>query len=575
MSRLTVQRLAGPLSAALLVAVASVCLPEAPAAATRPAERARHVMVVGPEPLAVEEGLKVLREGGNAVDAAVTMGFVMAVTYPQAGNLGGGGFMLVQPPGGPPWFLDHRETAPAGATRDMFLDRDGNVVDGRSLRGHMASGVPGTVAGLALALEKGGTIPLRRAVSPAVRLAREGFVVPRGLAEALSNARDLLAPHEQVRLIFFKDGEPLEAGMRLVQPDLARTLSAIAEGGPRAFYEGTIAEAVAADMAAHGGLITRKDLAAYRPALRTPLEGTYRGLRVVSSPPPSSGGVALLQTLQMLEPFALRPLGHNSSAYVHTVSEALKRAFADRSLWLGDPDFVNVPVQALVSSAYTSRRMAGFRPDRATPADQAGPGRPVGAEGSSTTQVSIVDAGGMAVSYTTTLNELFGSGVVPRGTGFLLNSEMDDFSIKPGVPNLYGLVGAEANSIAPGKRMLSSMTPTIVTTPEGQVILVLGSPGGPAIISAVLQVLLNYVDFGMELQAAVSAPRFHHQWLPDRIELDEGDFPADVLDALKARGHGVHERAPRCEVQTIRVDRASGWIYGAADPRRYGVARGY
>jgi gamma-glutamyltranspeptidase/glutathione hydrolase len=545
------------------------------AAATPPAARARHAMIAGPEPIAVEEGLKVLRDGGNALDAAVTMAFVLAVTYPQAGNIGGGGFMLVQPPAAAPWFVDYRETAPGAATRDMFLDETGDLVPGLSVETHRAAAVPGTVAGLALALEKGGTIAWRRALAPALRLARDGFVIPRGLEEKLREHRDRLARHPSTVGIFFREGEPLKEGDRLTQRDLARTLEIVSREGSRGFYRGEVARRLGEAMTRHGGLVTGQDLASYQAALREPVRGRYRGLTIVSAPPPSAGGLALIQTLGMLEPFDVRGLGQNSSASVHLISEALRRAFADRSRWLGDPDFVPVPIAGLLSPRYIATRLAGFDPGRATPSAEVAPGKPEDGEGAETTHFSVLDASGMAVACTTTLNEMFGSGAVADGLGFLLNDEMDDFSARPGAPDLYGLVGSEANSIAPRKRMLSSMSPTIVLSAEGRPSMILGSPGGPVIITAVLEVLLDVIDFRMELQAAVSAPRFHHQWIPDRIELDQGGFPLDVQQALRARGHEVIERSPRGDVQAILVDEPGGWIRGASDPRRYGVAKGY
>ena len=551
-----------------------------PGAATRPAARVRHAMVVGSEPLAMAEGIKVLREGGNAVDAAVTIAFALAVTHPRAGNIGGGGFMLVRAPGGATTFIDYRETAPAAATRDMFLDPDGNADIEASQHSLRSSGVPGTVAGLALALERHGTITLRRAISPAIRLASEGIVVSRDLEKDLLTEEKTVARFPSTKTLFFRDGRTLAEGMVLTQKDLAATLRTIRDKGARGFYEGRVATTLAAVMKANGGLITVTDLASYRPVEREALTGTYRSYQIVSAPPPSSGGVALLQILHMLEPFDLRALGHNSSAYVHLVSEAFKRAYADRSRWLGDPGFFNIPMAGLLSLDYARDLMRNFDPVRATPAASAGPGDPLAREKPSTTHFSVVDATGMIVSNTYTLNDSFGSGAMAEGLGFLLNNQMDDFSAKPGAPNLYGLVGGEANSIAPGRRMLSSMTPTIILRKDAASskaipFLVLGSPGGAAIITSVTQVILDIIDFDVEPQAAVDAPRFHHQWLPDRISLDRGLFPVDVIDALKRRGHEVVEREPRGEVQAILIDPAGGWLRGATDARAQGVALGY
>ena len=568
-------------AACLAFAVAAHAATMAPPAlaASRPAQRSKHAMVAGPEPLAVHEGLAILREGGNAVDAAVTMGFVLAVTMPQAGNIAGGGYMLIHAEGSSPLFIDYRETAPAAASRDMFLDDAGKPIADASLRTYRAVGVPGTVAGLALALERAGTIPLKRAVAPAIRLAREGFAVGRGLEASLAAGRESLSRYPASREIFFKDGVPLREGDRLVQRDLAETLQAVAREGPGAFYRGRIARALEADMAANGGLITAADLASYRPVTRDALSGAYRSYRVLSAPPSSSGGVGLLQMLNMLEPYDLRAMGHNSSAYVHHLAEAMKRAFADRARWLGDPDFVRLPLTGLLSRPYADRLMSSFDPDRSTPAEQAGPGDPLAFENASTTHFSVVDPRGGVVANTYTLNDSFGCGAVARGLGFLLNNEMDDFAATPNAPNMYGLVGGEANSIAPGKRMLSSMTPTIVLRVDSaggsHPYLALGSPGGPAIITAVLQTTLNVIEFGMDLQAAVDAPRVHHQWAPDRLWLEAGGFPADVMLALRSRGHDIVERGARGDVQAVLLEPDGIWLRGASDARGYGLAAGY
>jgi len=562
------------LAATVWLSVCGACL-----AASRPAERARSAMVAGPEPLAVEAGLAVLREGGNAVDAAVTMGLTLAVTLPQAGNLGGGGYLLMRAPNGTADFIDFRETAPAAARREMFLDPNGEVIPKESTETWRASGVPGTVAGLSLALRKHGTISMARALKPAVRLARDGFVIDRGLERALAAHAQRLAAWPSTRAIFFRNDKPLQQGDTLTQKDLGMTLSRISKAGAGALYSGDLAQALEREMKAHGGLITVADMAAYRPIERAPLAGSYRGYGILSAPPSSSGGVGLLQMLAMLEPRQPASLGPASSAYVHLVSEAAKRAYADRARWLGDPAFFKVPVARLLAPAYTARMMAGFDNERATPAAAAGPGDPLAGEGAQTTHYSIVDASGMAVSVSVTLNDSFGCGAVAGSLGFLLNNEMDDFAARPGAPNLYGLVGGEANSIAPGKRMLSSMTPTIVTRrdPGGaeKLLLVLGTPGGATIITTVLQVFLNVVEFDMELQAAVDAPRFHHQWLPDVLQLDAGGFPSDVVEALRRKGHVVETRPLRGDVQAIQRDADGSWLRGASDARGYGVARGY
>ena len=548
-------------------------------AASRPAERARHAMVAGPEPLAVEAALDVLRRGGNAVDAAVTMGFALAVTYPQAGNLGGGGYLLVRAPDGAASFIDFREVAPAAATRDMFLDPNGSVIPKASIETLRAVGVPGTPAGLALALRRHGTIPLARALAPAIRLAREGFTVSRGLERALDAGAQRLGAWPATRAVFFQHGAPLKEGDRLVQKDLAATLARIAQEGPEAFYSGAMARDLEMQMKTQGGLITAADLAAYAPIEREPVTGTYRGYRILSAPPSSSGGIGLLQMLAMMEPRQPRSLGAASSAYIHLLAEASRRAFADRARWLGDPAFFKVPIAQLLAPDYTALLMRSFDPARATTSASAGPGDPLAREGTQTTHWSIVDATGTAVAITVTLNDSFGCGAMAGSLGYLLNNEMDDFAARPDAPNLYGLVGGEANSIAPGKRMLSSMTPTIVTRRDAEgaerLFLVLGTPGGPTIITSVLQVMLNVMEFDMDLQAAVDAPRMHHQWLPDEVQLDAGAFPFDVQEALRQRGHVVKEVGPRGNVQAILQDPADGWLRGAADARGYGAARGY
>jgi len=552
-------------------------------AATRPAERARHAMVAGPEPLAVAEGLAVLREGGNAIDAAVTISFALAVTQPEAGNIGGGGYMLIRTADGAANVVDYREVAPAAATADMYLDERGVPRPGESLDTYKAVAVPGSVAGLAMALERYGTIPLPRALEPAIRLARGGFVVDRRLAEALESSSRRLARYPATRAVFFDGARPLREGARLVQPDLAATLETVARAGPDAFYREDLAATLENDMRNHHGLITRQDLAGYRPVIRPAIRGTYRAHTILSVPPSSSGGVALIQILNMLEPFDLASLGHNSSAYIHHVAEAMKRAFADRARWLGDPEFVDVPVDSMISPPYAGVLMRSFHPHRATSAAAAGPGNPLVQESDSTTHYSVIDSSGNVVSNTTTLNASFGCGAVATGLGYFLNNEMDDFSSKPDTPNLYGLVGGAANSIAPRKRMLSSMTPTIVLSRSGEgtggnassPYLVVGTPGGATIITSVLQTILNVLDFGMELQAAVNAPHFHHQWSPDRIVLERGGFARDVLDALSTRGHEIQEGGERGDLQAILVDAESGWIHGASDARGGGQSRGY
>ncbi len=531
-------------------------------------------MVAVPEPLAADVALGILRSGGNAVDAAVAAGFALAVTHPAAGNLGGGGFMLVRLSGGESWVIDYRETAPSAATKDMFLDASGKARASLSVESYLAVGVPGTVAGLALARERAGTIPLGRLIAPPATLASEGFPLRPALARSLVEHREQLARHPSSARIFLPGGKAPEPGSLLVQEDLARTLRLIARDGASAFYEGPVAASMEEIMRERGGRITRADMAAYRALVREPLRARYRDLDVISAPPPSAGGIVLTEMLHMLEPYNLRDLGRGSSAYLHLLAEVMKRAYADRAVFLGDPDHVDVPVEQLLSPAYARSLMSGYDPGRATPADAAGPGDPLRFEGDSTTHFTIVDALGNVVVNTYTLNDSFGLGAVLDGWGFLLNNEMDDFSSAPGTPNMYGLVGAEANAISPGKRMLSSMTPTIILK-SGRPWLALGTPGGGRITTMVLQVLLNVAEFGMELQAAVDAPRCHHQWKPDRISCEEEALPADVRAALEARGHTVQAGSHHGDIQAILIEPETGLLRGAADARGSGVAIGY
>ncbi len=543
--------------------------------ASREPVRARHGMVGSTDEHASLAGLEILRKGGNAVDAAVAVGFALAVTHPAAGNLGGGGFMVIRLADGRETTIDYREMAPAGATRDMFLGADGNPVAERSLVGPLASGVPGSVAGLAYAHRKYGKLPLATVMAPAIALARGGFDVTWALADSLAGSKDLLSRFPATARAFQRaDGTWLTQGDRLVQADLARTLERIAADGPDAFYKGPIADLIVAEMRRTGGLITRADLASYVPRERPPVVGTYRGYRVVSMPPPSSGGIALLQLLNILEAFPLPDYGHNSSRTIHLVSEAARRVYADRSAWLGDPEFFRVPVEGLISRRYADHLRAGISETRATLSRDVAPGQPRAYEPSDTTHYSVVDADGSAVATTTTLNGSYGSGQLVPGAGFLLNNEMDDFSAKPGSPNMFGLIGGEANAVAPGKRMLSSMTPTLLVK-DGKTRLVAGSPGGSRIITTVLQVVLNVVDFKMSVQEAVDAPRFHHQWLPDTIRVERQGFPADVVTNLEAMGHAVTAGEDMGDVHAIMIDPVTGLRLGASDPRLDGRTVGY
>ena len=534
-----------------------------------------HGMVATSHPTATRVALAVLKDGGNAVDAAVTAGFALAVTQPRSGNIGGGGFMLYAPGGGGPvQAIDYRETAPEAATRTMFQDSDGNVVTRRSRFSHQASGVPGTVAGLALALEEHGTISLARALKPAIALAREGFQVPHRFSEGLEQARDRLEPWPATRATFYReDGGVPRVGEIFRQPELADTLQRIADHGTSDFYEGETARLIVAEMERGGGLVTLEDLAAYEPVIREPVVGTYRGHEIFSMSPPSSGGAHIVQILNVLEGYPIDDYGHNSAQTIHLMAEAMKRAYADRSEYLGDTDYVEVPLEGITSKRYAEALRQGMDPEQATPSEQVAPGEPLAHESNETTHFSIVDQWGNAVSNTYTINFSYGSGITVAGAGFLLNNEMDDFSARPGIPNAYGLIGGEANRIQPGKRMLSSMSPTVVRR-NGQNLLVTGSPGGSRIITTTLQVIMNVIDHGMNIQSAVAAPRIHHQWRPDEIRIEQGISP-DTINLLEAMGHTVETGSAMGAIQSITID-GDGTLWGAADPRRStSSARGY
>lgn len=508
----------------------------------------------------------VLAAGGNAVDAAVTAGFALAVTQPRSGNIGGGGFMLISDEKSDEVIaIDYRETAPAAATETMFQDEDGNAVSEWSRFTHRAAGVPGTVAGLALALEEYGTLSLAEALAPAIRLAEEGFAVPQRFVDGVSATRERLTKWDSTRAMFFKeDGSPYEVGDIFRQPDLAATLKRIAEQGAREFYEGETAELIVAEMERHDGLITREDLAGYQPVVREPSHGNYRGYDVYAMSPPSSGGAHIVQMLNILEAYDIGEMGFGAANTMHVMAEAMKRAYADRSEYLGDTDFVDVPLDGITSEGYADELRAEIAMDRATPSEEIAPGNPLPFESNETTHFSIADDDGLAVSNTYTINFSYGSGIAVDGAGFLLNNEMDDFSAKPGVPNAYGLIGGEANKIEPGKRMLSSMTPTIVKQ-DGKNFLITGSPGGSRIITTTLQVLMNVIDHDMNVQSAVSAPRLHHQWLPDELRIEAG-FSPDTLALLEGKGHTISQESAMGAAQSIVIE--DGRFYGGADPRR-------
>lgn len=530
----------------------------------------RHAMVVAAEPQAAAVGVEVLRNGGNAVDAAVAVGFALAVTEPNAGNLGGGGFMLLRFADGRSTFLDFRERAPAAAERGMYLDKEGNATE-ESRIGYRAVAVPGTVRGFELALRKYGTKTWSSLIAPAERLAREGFAVTWDLAASL-RASERLARFPESRRIFRRGGRPFDFGETLRQTDLAETLRRVAANGADEFYRGRTAELIAADMQANGGAITLADLAAYRPVERKALRGSYAGFEILSAPPPSSGGAGVIQMLNMLEGAGLAEAGAGSAAAIHRVAETMRRFFADRARYFGDTDFVRIPLEAMLSKGYAKRRAATIRPQRTTPSAEVGGGNPAGYESEETTHYSIVDAQGNAAAVTYTLNYGYGSGVTAKGTGVLLNNEMDDFTAKPGSPNAYGLLQSENNAIEAGKRPLSAMSPTIVSE-GGKLRLVLGAPGGPTIISSVLQTILDVLDFGMNVQQAVDYPRFHHQWMPDLLYMEPYGFSPDTIAALRRKGHRID--FGRAMGQVMAIEAAGDYLAGAADSRSEGTAAGY
>ncbi|EFH1553447.1 gamma-glutamyltransferase, partial [Escherichia coli] len=523
--------------------------------------RAKQGMVASVDATATQVGVDILKEGGNAVDAAVAVGYALAVTHPQAGNLGGGGFMLIRSKNGNTTAIDFREMAPAKATRDMFLDDQGNPDSKKSLTSHLASGTPGTVAGFSLALDKYGTMPLNKVVQPAFKLARDGFIVNDALADDLKTyGSEVLPNHENSKAIFWKEGEPLKKGDTLVQANLAKSLEMIAENGPDEFYKGTIAEQIAQEMQKNGGLITKEDLAAYKAVERTPISGDYRGYQVYSMPPPSSGGIHIVQILNILENFDMKKYGFGSADAMQIMAEAEKYAYADRSEYLGDPDFVKVPWQALTNKAYAKSIADQIDINKAKPSSEIRPGKLAPYESNQTTHYSVVDKDGNAVAVTYTLNTTFGTGIVAGESGILLNNQMDDFSAKPGVPNVYGLVGGDVNAVGPNKRPLSSMSPTIVVK-DGKTWLVTGS----RIITTVLQMVVNSIDYGLNVAEATNAPRFHHQWLPDELRVEKG-FSPDTLKLLEAKGQKVALKEAMGSTQSIMVG-PDGELYGASDPR--------
>jgi gamma-glutamyltranspeptidase/glutathione hydrolase len=560
----------GP-AGALVVAMAFAWAPAA--FAVHDGVRGAHGAVASAEPHATAAGIEILKKGGNAVDAAVAVGFALAVTHPFAGNLGGGGFMLIRQANGQTAFLDYREEAPGAATPGMYLDDQGNYIPRSSIVGYRAVGVPGSVAGMAAAVKRYGKLTMAQDMAPAIRLAELGF--PLSYSQAQSLQDPLLSQFPASYAIFQRNGNFYKPGEVFRQPELAATLKIIARQGPEAFYKGEIARKFAAFMAKHGGLITAADLAAYQAKWREPLETTYRGYKVITSPLPSSGGVVLVEMLHMLEPTDYAASGYLSAEAIHYGAEAMRRAMADRAGYLGDPDFEKVPVAELTSVKHAEELWSNFSPIAATPSSEihAAAGAP-GYESGQTTHYSVVDDAGNAVAVTTTLNNGYGSGVTVEGLGFLLNDEMDDFTSKPGVPNMFGLIQSKANEIEPHKRPLSSMVPTIVTK-DGKLFLVEGSPGGPRIITTVATVLLDMIDFHLNVQEAVDAPRFHHQWMPDTLYLEQLGFSPDTEALLEKMGYSVKVGRFWCDDEAIAVDPATGLYDAATDYRWHGSAMAY
>ena len=537
---------------------------------------AKHGMVVSTERIASEVGVEILKKGGNAVDAAVATGFALAVVHPAAGNIGGGGFMLIRFSNGTTTSIDYREKAPQAAHDKMYLDEHGNLIENLNHDGYWAVGVPGTVAGFTLALEKFGTMPLKKVIKPAIELAKKGFAVSYALSRDLTDLADEFKKYPASAKAFLKNGEqPYQSGEILVQKDLAATLKRIAKKGRDGFYSGKTAELIEKDMRAHGGLITREDLAAYQAVIRKPIETTYRGSTIYSMPPPSSGGVTLSIMLNILEGYNLLELGHNSAAYIHLVTEAMRRAFADRAKYLADPDFnPDMPVNWLISKKHSEDLRDSVSLKAASVSDPNHFDWTL--ESTETTHFSVVDAQGNAVSNTYTLEDWYGSKIVVEGAGFLLNNEMGDFNPWPDHTDTTGLIGTKPNLIQSGKRMLSSMTPTIVAK-DGRTLMAIGSPGGRSIINTVLQTILNVVDFDMNIFEAIDAPRFHHQWLPDLIKIEKWGTTVDSIRLLEAMGHKIDwYDTTKGRAMGIMIDRVTGFRIGAADPRSAnGGAVGY
>ena len=564
---------------AFLNASLSSVAPSAFAAAREPV-RAKHGIVASTNEVASSVGVDVMKRGGNAVDAAIAVAFALAVTHPAAGNLSGGGFMMIRLNNGKTTAIDYREMAPAAATRNIYLDKDGKLIQGEggSLEGYRAAGVPGTVRGMELALKKygSGKLTWSQLIEPARRLAANGFEVTYSLARSLRSSKDYLSKYPETKRIYLKEGDFYNEGEVFKQPDLAATFARLQQGGPNEFYEGETARLIVNDMKRNNGLMTLEDLRGYVAKERAPLRGVYRGHEIISMPPPSSGGAVLIEMLNILEGYDLGKLDANSSERYHLMAEAMRRAFADRAEYMGDSDFVKVPVAGLIDKAYAAKLRSNISTERASTSAEVRAGRPAGYESEETTHFTVVDAEGNAVANTYTLNNSYGSAAVAKGTGMLLNDEMDDFAAKPGTPNMYGLIQGERNAVAPRKRPLSAMTPTIVLRKDGSFWFTVGSPGGPTIINTVLCVITNVIDFDMNIQQAIDAPRIHHQWLPDELVGEPLGLSGDTQKALTSRGHTLAKQRTLGDAEGIMIEEKTGVRLGATDPRRSdGAAIGY
>ena len=560
----------------ILLAIALLCN----MVAAREPVRAKHGIVASTNEVASHVGVEIMKRGGNAVDAAIAVAFALAVTHPAAGNLGGGGFMMIRLKDGRTTLIDYREMAPSLAHRDVYLDKNQEPIkgEGGSLVGYRAAGVPGTVRGMELALKKYGSGKLTWAqlVEPARRLAANGFSVTYSLARSLRSSRDYLSTYAETKRVYLKGGALYNEGELFQQPELAATFARLQRFGPNEFYEGETARLIAADMKRNNGLMTLEDLRGYVAKERTPLRGNYRGHEIISAPPPSSGGAVLIEMLNILEGFDLRKLEASSSDRYHLMAEAMRRAFADRAEYMGDTDFVKVPIAGLIDKSYATTLRSSIKTDRASTSAEVRAGRPAGYESEDTTHFTVVDSEGNAVANTYTLNDSYGSSATVKGTGILLNNEMDDFATKPGTPNMYGLIQGERNAVAPRKRPLSAMTPTIVLRKDGSLWFTIGSPGGPTIINTVLCVITNVIDFDMNIQRAIDAPRIHHQWLPDELTGEPYGLSGDTQRALTARGHALAKPRTLGDAEGIMIEEKTAVRLGATDPRRSdGLAVGY